>query len=246
MREHVITTQRYEFDPAVALAAKLGPQSGLNLRDAGDGRAVAYLRSASDEYALALALCDVLLDEAARREIALAVEELALSPEEKSVVLPEAERLAQRAFGPKTRERVREKILIHIEFSDETNLEGFMRFRLRELLALFAAAAGKAADTLVLRGDYLELMAVLASFARMQPPRTKEVCLVLNADGSCTLTGAGGARINCENTGREGLISILLGLAPESIIVYDLSCGRGALLCEVVSRVFRERVRLFR
>lgn len=246
MREHVITTQRYEIDPASALFMKMSAQCGLRLRGAGTGRAVAQLKSATDEFELADALGEVMLDQASRSEIAHAVEELALSPEEKRIVLPEAERLAQRAFGPKTRERVREKLLSHIELADETNLEGFMRFRLRELLALFAAAAGKAADTLVLRGDYLELMAVLASFARMQPPRTKEVCLVLNADGSCTLTGAGGARINCENTGREGLISILLGLAPESIIVYDLSCGRGALLCEVVSRVFRERVRLFR
>ncbi len=246
MREHVITTQKYDIQPAAALAARMRVQNGLNLRGAGERCAVALLRTESDEYELADALCEVLLDEASGREIAIAVEDLALSAEEKRIVLPEAERLARRAFGVKTRERVREKLLMHIEFADETNLEGFMRFRLRELLALFAAAAGKAADTLVLRGDYLELMTVLASFARMQPPRTKEVCLVLNADGSCTLTGAGGARINCENTGREGLISILLGLAPESIIVYDLSCGRGALLCEVVSRVFRERVRLFR
>ncbi len=246
MREHVITTQKYDIDPTAALTGKMGAQNGLRFKSAGEKRAVAQLRSVTDEYELAGALSDVMLDEAARREIVLAVEELALSPEEKRIVLPEAERLALRAFGAKTRERVREKLMMHIELSDETNLEGFMRFRLRELLALFAAAAGKAADTLVLRGDYLELMAVLASFAQMQPPRTKEVCLVLNADGSCTLTGAGGSRINCENTGREGLISILLGLAPESIIVYDLSCGRGALLCEVVSRVFRERVRLFR
>ena len=110
----------------------------------------------------------------------------------------------------------------------------------------YAVSAGCLGNRPICRGEYLELMATLASFARMQQPRTKEVCLVLNADGSCTLTGAGGARINCDNTGREGLISILLGLAPEEIIVYDLSCGRGTLLCEVVSRVFRERVRLFR
>lgn len=246
MKEHVITTQRYGFNLPSALSNKMRAGGGVNLRDAGCGRAVAKLQTSADLYCLADALGEVLLGEASTLEIARAVEELALSPEERCVVLPEAERLARRAFGAKTRERVREKLLCHMELSKETNLEGFMCFRLRELMALFAAAAGKAADTLVLRGDYFELMAVLASFARMQSPRTKEVCLVLNADGSCTLTGAGGARINCENTGREGLISILLGLAPESIIVYDLSCGRAALLCEVVSRVFRERVRLFR
>lgn len=246
MREHVITTQKYDIDPTALLSEKLGAQSEIKLKSAGEKRAAAKLRSVTDAYDLAGALSDVLLNEACACEIALAVNDLALSSEEKQIVLPEAERLVRRAIGSKTQERVREKLMTHIELSDETNLEGFMNFRLRELLALFAAAAGKAADTLVLRGDYLELMAVLASFAQMQSPRTKEVCLVLNADGSCTLTGAGGARINCENTGREGLISILLGLAPESIIVYDLSCGRGALLCEVVSRVFRERVRLFR
>ncbi len=245
MREHVISTQQYDFDPAAALAARLRAGGGVSLHGT-PGRTVATFRTPADAFDLADALRGVLLGEAAQREIARAVEELALSPANKCIVLPEAERLAQRALSPKTHERVREKLIDHMERAKETNLEGFMHFRLRELSALFAAAACKAADTLILRGDYLELMATLASFARMQQPRTKEVCLVLNADGSCTLTGAGGARINCDNTGREGLISILLGLAPEEIIVYDLSCGRGTLLCEVVSRVFRERVRLFR
>lgn len=167
MKEHVITTQKYDIDPAAVISGKMSAPNGLALKSAGEKRAVAQLRSVADEYELADALSEVLLDEASTREIAFAVDELALTADEKRIVLPEAERLAKRAFGAKTRDRVREKLMMHIELSDETNLEGFMRFRLRELIALFTAAAGKAADTLVLRGDYIELMSVLASFAQM-------------------------------------------------------------------------------
>lgn len=242
MKEHIIDASGYCMDAVSALA-----HSGFDRAEAaGEYRALARLEGSDDEVRLAKALSTVMLNECAAEEVRRATEEFDLAPDMLSPVADEAVRLVRSACGPKTRERTIEKVSSHISCSDVTDLDGFMRFRMRELISFAAAAAARAADTLVLRGDYISLLSSLAAFARMQSARTKEVCLVLNADGSCTLSCTDGARIKSENTAREGLISILLGLAPESIIIYDLSCGRGALVCEAVSRVFCEKVRLFR
>ncbi len=248
MREYRVETLEYELDVAAMIKRRLKGAEGVGVSVEAPGCALVRLRDEEAREALCTALCDVLLRDAAHFELAGAVDALPFSLEEKRAILPEAVRYACRltAESKLVRGRAISALNEYTRKSERLNIEGFLRFRLREAGRAYAIAAARAADALLLRGEYMELMAVLSRFARMQPPRTKEVCLILHPDGSCTLSGAGGARIDCQSEGKEGVVSILLGLAPESILIYDLSCGRGGLLLEVVARVFRERVRLFR
>lgn len=248
MKEYHVETLEYELDVAALIKRRLRGAEGVGVSGEAAGHALIRLRDEEAREALCTALCDVILRDAAHFELAHTVDMLPFPLEDKQVILPEAVRLACRytADDKAVRGRAVAALNDYTRKSEKLNLEGFLRFRLREAGRAYELAAARAADAMLLRGEYLEVMSVLARFARMQAPRTKEVCLILHPDGSCTLTGAGGARIDCRSAGKEGVVSILLGLAPETILVYDLSCGKCMLLFEVVARVFRERVRLFR
>ena len=53
-------------------------------------------------------------------------------------------------------------------------------------------------------------------------------------------------RIDYEQCSEEGIMSVLVGLSPDRITVYDLSGGRSAELYDNLIRVFDDRVRFFR
>ena len=175
-------------------------------------------------------------------------------------MLPEAIKLAREVAAGRTEadaaladaldaQRVRQMLRAHFDGNDRLNLEGFLRFRMRETLRAFELYALSAAEELMLQTEYLELLRVLSVLVRLQQPRIREVSLILHADGSCTITDDTDARIECEGCGTAAgneLVNLLVALAPARIIVYDLSCGRCAELSQMLLQVFEDRVSFFR
>ena len=68
----------------------------------------------------------------------------------------------------------------------------------------------------------------------------------MNPDGSCTLTDDRDSRIDYDRCTGDGVMSVLVGLSPERITVYDLSGGVSAGLAETLVRVFEDRVRVYK
>lgn len=255
-----VSTLEYEIDVAALLLRRLRRTQGgaeIAVVPAEDRRtAHVQLRSEAEREALCEALAALLLQDAAHFEIARIVNEMPLTLSEKQRVLPEAVKAAHKAAEERADaavaidcERVQQMLSAHFEENDNLNLEGFLRFRMREELGAFELYALSAAEEIMLQTEYLELMRVLSVLVRLQQPRIREVSLILHADGSCTITDDTDARIECEGCGAAAgneLVNLLVALAPARIVVYDLSCGRCAELSQVLLQVFEDRVSFFR
>ena len=54
----------------------------------------------------------------------------------------------------------------------------------------------RAAEELLLHEEYWELMHVLSAFVQLRSPQVRDVYIVLNPDGSCTMTDDQDSRID--------------------------------------------------
>lgn len=243
MRVCSVGTGKYEADIGQLLNRRLGQEGGLTARSLGRGGAEAGISGPEGFRAWCRALSDVLTMDLSQFELAYMVNELPVSLEEKKAILPEAIRLSRRRCA---REKVQEMLEEYFGSHDHLVLEGFMAFRMKECKQEWERCVIRAADELLLNVEYMELMQALAAFVRLRAPRMREVYVILNPDGSCTLTDEEELRIDYERCTTDGIMSILVGLAPERITVYDLSGGRSAGLGESLTRIFEGRVRFFR
>jgi len=87
---------------------------------------------------------------------------------------------------------------------------------------------------------------VLRAFVTHQPHHAGELSLCLNPDGSYTLTDDSDSRVEYGPCAPERLLSMLVGLSPARLTVYDLSGGGREALTEALSRVFAGRVQFYR
>ena len=117
-----------------------------------------------------------------------------------------------------------------------------MCFRMRAALADWQLCVERAAADQMLCREYTELMELLRSVA---PPRLGEVSVCLHPDGSCTLTDDSDACIEYVDCSEDGILSLLVGMSPSRLTVYDLS-GGSSRLPETIARVFAGRVRIYR
>lgn len=189
---------------------------------------------------------NLLLKDISHFELARMVNELPLALEEKRRVLPEAVKLSRACLAPAGAESIHRALMAFFAEEDHLNLEGFLRFRMQEVLRDWEICVMRAAEELLLEAEYWELMQVLSAFVQLRPPQVRDVYIILNPDGSCTLTDDQDSRIDYDRCTGDGVMSVLVGLSPERITVYDLSGGVSAGLAETLVRVFEDRVRVFK
>jgi hypothetical protein len=240
-----VGTLEYEADIKRLLERrlKIAGSEKIKLKDEESGRISAVLDDENEMNEWCSAIAQLLLRDLAHLEVARLVNELPLSLSEKHMVLPEAIKNAhnaERNFG------VTRMLTEHFKDNPHLNLEGFMRFRMKDVLAAWELCVDRAAEEWMLKKEYYELMGILSAFVQLQPPRIKEISLCLNPDGSCTLIDDEKSRVDYSSCTGDGVVSVLVGLAPERIIVYDLSGGKGEGLSEALLRVFADRIRFYR
>ncbi len=189
------------------------------------------------------AVAELLLMDLAQFEIACIVNELPLGVEEKKEVLPEAIYRARRTEGLGA---LQSGLMDYFKEGGHLVLEGYMRFRMKEYRRQWEDCVYASVDDMLLNDEYIELLSLLSAFVRLRSPGAGDVYVILNPDGSCTLADEGDMRIDYERCSEEGIMSVLAGLSPEHITVYDLSGGRSAGLYRRLNSVFRDRVRFFR
>jgi hypothetical protein len=247
-----VGTHEYDVDIKKLLQRRL-EQAGQPVALSGDNGLVRI--ELSGEGALegwCTAVCALLLRDLAHFEMARMVNDLPLSLEEKRSVLPEAVRLSRAMLqgeedAPSAAQAdVTHMLMAYYAEEDHLNLEGFMRFRLKEVLRDWELCVMQATEELLLQAEYNELMHVLSAFMQLAPPQIKDVYVVLNPDGSCILTDDKDSRIEYDPCTGDNVLNALAGLSPERITVYDLSGGRSAQLAEALIRMFEHRVRVFK
>ena len=229
-----IHTQKYEVDLGRLMQKRLcalySPFSELKENKSS---AALYTKSKADELLWCKAAADMIQYDIAYLELAERARALPLTMSEKTWILKKAAQLSRRI----TDASISGEIQRFYENAENLNVEGFIIFRAPRLQSAWDGCIREAAEELLLETEYMELIGVLSGFVRMQEPRVKNIYIVLHPDGGCTLTDDRDARINYANCAEDGIISVLVSLAPEHITVYDLSGGKSTTLTDVLLRV---------
>ena len=204
------------------------------------------LRDAGDLEKWCRAVREMLLKDLSHFELARLVNNLPLTLEEKRRILPEAIKLSRARKNPNQDHLLLKDLMTFYAESEHLTLEGYMRFRMQEPLRDWEMCVMRAAEELLLREEYWELMHILSAFVQLRPSQVQDVYIILNPDGSCTLTDDRDSRIDYDHCTGDGVMSVLVGLSPERITVYDLSGGVCAGLADTLKQVFEDRVRVYR
>ncbi|MBE5785561.1 MAG: hypothetical protein E7330_07145 [Clostridiales bacterium] len=199
--------------------------------------------------AAADALAALLLCDAARFQLAGLVGKMSLTMREKRQVLYDAQRLAREELGKEGVKALSLQLRDYLSLHDRLNVEGFLLFRMKEYVRSLGRHAKTALDLLI-EGKCRELLQVLRILLEAQQPRLEEISLILYADGTCIIADDTDSRIECEGCAgfsgaAEEIVNLLVSLAPQRLSVYDLSCGRCSHLCDLIQKVFSDRVRFF-
>lgn len=243
MAEIAVSTRKYDMQLERLLSARLD-QCGCAyaLRPEAGGVRV-LLKSCAGLESLADALSLIICYDLQYLEIARMADALPLPLKEKQHALREALRMCHQMEDAGC---VREGLHAYLAETPRINLEGYLQFRLRDMLARWEAALERAAAEQMLDREYLELMGVLAEIAGCRPPAVGDVAICIKPDGSLTLTDESDACIEYVDCSEDGIISLLIGMSPKSLTVYDISGGSGRRLTEAIARVFAGRVRIYR
>lgn len=194
-----------------------------------------------DELSMALSL--LLCRDLCHFELAQLTDKLPLSLVEKQTVLTQSIRCARRVerLG-----NVRRNLKAYLEKEETLHLSGYMRFRMPDTMGAWRLCVQSATEEMLLEREYIELMSVLSAFVEAKPAKVQEISLLLNPDGSCTLTDESDARIDYEVCDPDRLVSVLVELAPERLVVYDFGEQQSRVLAQMLRSVFAERVRFVR
>lgn len=125
-------------------------------------------------------------------------------------------------------------------------LEGFLRFRMQEFLMLWEIAVEQAAANVLMQKEYGELMETLRRFAESRKSRVRSLSVCIHPDGTITLSDDGDVRIEYVDCAPDGILQLLVNMAPGKLIVYDLSGDEKNRLAEAIVKVFGDRVKLYR
>lgn len=229
----------YEGDLGKLIRRRLGRKLGLEEEPA---RVRAHIGNEADFAAWCEAIAAVLSRDLSCLELAEIVGSLNVSPVEKRAILTESIHLMRTAEGPDISTDVRN----FFSANESMNLEGYMRFRMQDARQHWELCVLHAAEESMLRVEYAELLRLLAAFVNLRPPRVREIWVILNPDGSCTLTDDMDSRVRFDDAHSEGIMSALVGLAPARITIYDLSGGKGGTFANTLAQVFQDRVRYFK
>ena len=167
---------------------------------------------------------------------------LPLSLSEKQEVLTDALCAArageERAF-------VTERVKAHLREETVLCLEGFLQFRLQAVVMLWELCVEEAAASVLMRKEYSELMRVLHSYVQGRPARIQKLRLCIRTDGSCLISDESGISVEYVDCSPDGLVSLLVSMAPNQLIIYDQSDGVFSSLPETLRRIFSGRVQVY-
>ena len=242
MVTRTIQTNKYDVDLEKLLSRRLSQCDCAYATEQGAEGVAVSVRGAEALPCLAGAVTMLLCRDLQYFELAHMADELPLTLQQKQEVLTEA---LQAARASERLEPVRCAVLQYLSGQNLLNVEGYLCFRMREATEQWRLCVERAAADQLLDREYSELMALLRSFAALEPRGLGEVSVCLHPDGSCTLTDDSDARIEYVDGSEDGILSLLIGMSPQRLTVYDLS-GGGNRIADTLARVFAGRIRIYR
>jgi len=208
------------------------------------------LRKEGDMAILTEGIYDLLYRDLPCLLMAERIGELPVDPGEKRRILAFAiQKLRELKAEPEERKRILSDLKEHFSKYDHLDLWGYLRFRMRKEQENWEILVLESAQETLLRCQCREILRLFYETAHIYPPHGGEIYLVLNPDGSCTLTDDLDSRIRFEDPESGSLLNALLGLSPTRITIYDLSGGDGELgesLARSLLCVFPDRVHYFK
>lgn len=201
------------------------------------------VRGESPERAAARALSRIFGRDLRYFALAEFTDALPLSLSEKQAVLSDALEASQSREEPAV---LTGKLLDYLSEHKTICLEGFLRFRMQEFLMLWEIAVEQAAAKVLMQKEYGELMETLRRFAETRKSRVGSLSVCIHPDGTITLSDGSDVRIEYVDCAPDGILQLLVNMAPGKLTVYDLSGDEKNRLTEAILKVFGDRVKLYR
>lgn len=243
-RPHIERALQRLAGPAAAATLRASERGGYTFLACGIGDAPEA--EARVRAALAQGVCDFILDGCQQRLLRRLVAtrySYFTAPEQAEIVAA-----AERALSAVERhERIRMRILQFLERQNTLIVDGFVTFRLQDLVAEAEAALDGSVDTFLLQREYQEFILLLRHFVETLPPRHDLVHAVMQPGGAFRLTDADGHPLSREAAEVEAaaapelapedrVISALVTLAPRTVVLHR-PAGEQALDEEAVATV---------
>ena len=242
MSSWIIQTMEYDVDLNALLTARLREGGAPFTLSAALGGVGVRMEGRQGLLALSRALGEVLLHDLVTFEVAAMVDETPLIREDRQQVL---RRAVDAARGREDLSETAERLSRYLQEEGKLCLEGFLRFRMPETLLFWRLCVEEAFSGLLLEKEFDQAADVLRLLLNERPPRCPSLRLCLHGDGLCSLSDGGELRMEYVDESGEGILSLLIGMAPARLIVYDLSGGARRELVRTLTEIFSGRVCLY-
>jgi putative sporulation protein YtxC len=149
------------------------------------------------------------------------------------------------------------KILEYIIENTDIVLEGFLRFRLKELNADLEDIVDRVVEEYLIEREYDEFIKLLKYFVEIQESRIEIVNIVIEDNGTYCMYDSSyneitdeliqdiaGEVLTGEVSYDDLLVSSLITLAPRYIVIHNLSNVRNKEIIDTIRNVFADRVRI--
>jgi len=238
----IIQTMEYDVDLESLLAQRLREGGTPYALSAALGGVGVRMEGRQGLLALAEALGMVLVHDLVTFEVAAMADETPLTREDRQQILIRA---VDAAHKKEDLSETVQRLSGYLEEEGKLCLEGFLRFRMPETLLFWRLCVEEAFSELLLEKEYAEAADVLRLLLNERPPRCPTLRLCLHGDGLCSLSDGAELRMEYVDESGEGILSLLVGMAPARLIVYDLSNGARKELVRALTEIFSGRVCLY-
>lgn len=160
---------------------------------------------------------------------------------------------------PTWHSRINERVLEHFMTNSDLFIEGFIRFRLKDLVKEVQHAIDRSVRELLIEKEYNDFIKLLRYFVEIQQPKLDEVHVFPVEDRKYTLMDDRLTVINnefLEDMAKEMsnieidnddlLISSLITIAPNKITIHDYEKIKNLELLNTINKVFRGKVTMSR
>ena len=243
MTAYEILTFEYDLPLIKLLDRRMSEQDCTYTLEAIADGVVMKLRGRTAENAATEALSTVLGRDLRFFALAEFADTLPLSLSEKQTVLSDA---LEAAACREERKVLKQKLAAYLKTHRTLVLEGFLRFRMQEFLMLWELAVEQAAARILMNKEYGELIETLRRFVDGRMSRVEQLSVCIHADGTITLSDDNDVHIEYVDCAPDGILNLLVNMAPMKLTVYDLSGNEKNRLTEAIVKVFGNRVKLYR
>ncbi|MDD3839325.1 MAG: putative sporulation protein YtxC [Clostridia bacterium] len=155
----------------------------------------------------------------------------------------------------KRKEYIYNRLHEYMGKNDKLILDGFIRFRLKEIIDQIEDSVEKAADDFIIEKEYNEFIKLLRYFVEIQEPKIDEVHVILDSNSNYVLLDSDMKAINNdllkdlakeisnnEISGDDLLISSLITIAPNKITIHSDKKNGNKEVLNTIKNVFYGKV----